>query len=517
MVQSERTAASAASCGDFTIPDEWKELVEADGFERLEQSYTPIWGVPLLTSTGIPMGDPGTKGLLMLHSLCAEEEAALEQTLGREATVEDLLDPLPVDVPGRHFAAAGDDHLGIGPTSYLEGIGKCHQKNQMVISEGKHLISKGEYHAASYCERIVFQGPNTKFLGSSSYEEHPVVDSVKVRLISPESKDREKEGNTNPAIGKGGLLFKQLTWAPPGWEKFFYQQVPARFFQRMRKFLPKLSNGSIDPRVELPKSLGGLGLTPPSISPAWRLHEVLACLSTEHLIALTWIVHWHKKVKGVIEPPRALYVELGRYASNRYARGVRNNDGIDEIVDFLMEYTETLPYERAREQAIERFHLRPNIGYRQTHQHFKKMGLVSREDIKGILARQNFLSALLSEVPDRGFKSADWKAREETHRINLRYVLVRNDRDESAIDSKSIYEWIMRFRNGQVIDQELKAPSLLMDQRSTYTSLDGDVDEEGFPKEVNLLSNLKTSGPWMGVPFEAWGSVFTWDKRLSVT
>jgi hypothetical protein len=511
-MQSERTAASAASCGDFVIPDEWKESFEADSFGASRNVYVPIWGIPLLTSTGIPMGDPGTKGLLMLHSLCAEEEAALEQTLGRPPTVDDLLEVNPVDVPGRHFAAAGDDHLGIGPESYLQGIGDCHVRNQMVISEGKHLISKGEYHAASYCERILFQGPDTKYLGSTNYSEHPVVDSVKVRLISPESKDREKGENTNPCIGKGGLLFKQLTWAPPGWEKFFYQQVPARFFQRMRKFLPKLSNGSIDPRVELPKSLGGLGLTPPSISPAWRLDEVLACLDREHLIALTWIANAKKGREP--EPPRALYVELARYASNRYARGVKNNDGIDELVDFIMEFTETKSYEMAREEAISRFQLRPNIGYRQTQNHFKKMGLVNRDDIKSLLSRQNFLSALLAERPDRGFKPAAWDSRDSSFRMNLRYVLIRNERDESAVDSELVYDWLMAFKNGQQIDLSLKAPSILMDQRSTYSSLD-DVDEDGFPKEVSLLSELRTSGPWMGVPFEAWGPIFTWDKRLS--
>lgn len=274
----------------------------------------------------------------------------------------------------------------------------------------------------------------------------------------------------------------------------------------MNKYLPKLPSGSIDRRVELPRTLGGLGLTPPSISPAWPLHDLLAGLTTEHLMALTWIAK--AKTGKDIEPPRNLYEELARYASNRYARGTRVGDALDDIIDVILEFLPTLDYNQAREQAIERFKLRPSIGYRQTHQHIKKMGLVGRGDIKQMISRANLLTTLLREIPDRGFKPAEWVTRAEVFNVNLRIVLCRENREENEIDSGAIYDWIMSFNRADKIDQVVQPPELFLDQAVEFPNIPLGEEE---PQMEPLLLELRGSGPRMDIPFEAWGPVLRWE------
>jgi hypothetical protein len=272
----------------------------------------------------------------------------------------------------------------------------------------------------------------------------------------------------------------------------------------MAKFLPRDASGGPHPRIQLPISLGGLGLTPSRIDSSWDLDNVLASLSREHLIALTWIASW--KQGRAEQPPNSLFRELRRYASNRYARGIREETGLDEIIDLVLEYSPTLSLEEAREEVIQKFRLRPTIGYRQARAYIGKAGRLSRSDIKGILARTNLMTSLMSENPDRGWKPASWEQRDEVFLICLRYILITHGKEYEDVDIQLVYDWLMSYPNGQIIDQEVQPPDVFIHKEASYVSL-----EEDVPTAEPLIEELRSAGPRLDLPIEAWGSVFKWN------
>jgi len=441
-------------------------------------------GEPCITDTAILMGDPGCKGVLTLHNLVAEEEAALEQQLGRQITIQDLQEANPIHLPWRHFSCAGDDHTAIGPSKYLDNIGVNHQKNQMVLSKGKHLRS---LHGGYYCERVMFKGPDTVYVkpdtGWVSYPQHILVDSIKVRLLSPESKDRESEVETNPAIGKARLLYKQLLWSPPGWERTLNVLVQRRFRGRMFKYLPRKQNGALARRSELPTCLGGIGMSPPFFE-GWDLENVLLELSDNHLRLI------QHALKGIPLDAFACRA-LSKYTSDRYARGIKLDDAIDLLVDRLFDLTPTYNQKVVEEEARTKYRLRQGLGFRHMLKHISKLGYETKSSLKRKLARAVNQEFLLVSSVGRGFKTASWEERSSSYEVDLLIALVTNEVEEEY-DMKFIYDKIMSYSNAERLSRAIQQMENYLDPTYEIVLEDG--------ASYNILKDLKQNAPNTKLP-----------------
>jgi hypothetical protein len=209
-----------------------------------------------VTTRGVLMGEPLAKTVLTLLNLACEELAIREYLkVGLEA---------PVQVSWRAFAVGGDDHIAYGPPGYLEGITRWHRKLGSLISPTKHSLSS---LAVRYCEKILevrnfgnHVAPWRVNHSTEDYNQSAMVDSIKVRLLSPTSRAIEATNDRNIAIGKGKSLGRTLKWLNPDiFPHKWVQMVRDRFFTRMGPFLPERSSG-VYWHLLLPESLGGLGL-----------------------------------------------------------------------------------------------------------------------------------------------------------------------------------------------------------------------------------------------------------------
>jgi hypothetical protein len=210
-----------------------------------------------VATRGVFMGEPLAKTILTLLNLSCEEIAL------RRYFKCDFAKPL--QVPWRCFAIAGDDHIAIGPLAYLEGITTAHLRSGSKISRTKHAISR---LAVRYCEKLLdirnirnaLWTPRTINNSTEMYIQSPFIDSVKVRLISPCSKNNEKFNDRNTAVGKAKSLGKTLRWLNTDlFCKKWIRMVRDRFFTRMGPLMPPISSG-VYWHLLLPESLGGLGL-----------------------------------------------------------------------------------------------------------------------------------------------------------------------------------------------------------------------------------------------------------------
>jgi hypothetical protein len=215
------------------------------------------------TRRGSLMGDPGTKGTLMLTMIVAEEIAWLRykaEELGVSIeTIEGRRPPNPV---WRLFRAAGDDHLAIGPRRYLELIRDTLISLSCRISFEKSYISR---MGAYFTEELILKTNSSRwehanFIDSSvnQYETTYHVDSIKVRLLSPCSKTTLVRDDGNPAVGKIKFFLRKLLWLPKGFEALKLVAL-ARFEARFKEYLPA-ENCLLR---YLPEQFGGLGLPRP--------------------------------------------------------------------------------------------------------------------------------------------------------------------------------------------------------------------------------------------------------------
>jgi hypothetical protein len=214
-----------------------------------------------ITQRGIFMGEAGTKGCLALYGLCVEQ-VALRAYLNYPAL---LVSPL-----WRHFRVGGDDHIGLGPKPYLDLITDTHLKCGSKLSFGKHGLSTV---AVKYCEKIIMIRPilsGGRFITNFNTEsmDHPFVDSVKIRLLSPLSVKTELRTDVNPALGKAAGISSILSWCPSYLSKMRYI-IRNRFLTRMGIYLPRLEGAhpKLARQLQLKLSLGGLGLMLPEELP----------------------------------------------------------------------------------------------------------------------------------------------------------------------------------------------------------------------------------------------------------
>jgi hypothetical protein len=374
----------------------------------------PTADSPLVTRAGALMGDPGTKALLTLCNLVAEERSfQIEQGWK-------LGDHLVVDhgTQWRHFSCAGDDHLASGPKSYLERIRAWHESTGMVISYDKYTVSR---IMAKYAERFLYFGPTTRItelFGESS----PVVDSVKIRLLSDQVKGRESEDEKNPAWGKLRFLSKQLSWLPTGWVSM-KDVILQRAYSRFSHLLPWMdSRWSL---MFLPTELGGMGL--PYVGLREILHNDIAmCISKSHLVAIT---------HPIARSSWKICHRLRRVSSNRYARGV-SDQAITrhDLVDLMFEFCPSLRLDDvpafldenrgSPQHTIESW---PRLRLWDRLSECTKYKIYDRTAIVQLLAKPTILTSLFVDPPGR---LNSWRE----CRFSERYTTLESELTEALVE-----------------------------------------------------------------------------------
>jgi len=153
---------------------------------------------------------------------------------------------------------------------------------------------------------------------------------------------------------------------------------------------------------------------------------------------------------------------IGKYSSDRFARGVRVNDGIDLLIDSLFELLPTVDQKDAVLIAQKRYKLRENLGYRHTMAAVKKLGYETKFTLKGKLARASVQAELLGNPPERGFKSATWSDRQIAYQADLAIACVTNE-VKPDYDLAFIYEEVMKAGNQDKLLSRLRAVEQYLD------------------------------------------------------
>jgi len=437
---------------------------------------------PFFCPNGIKMGDPGAKGTLTLMSLLANDEAQVLQDEEFEnfdylqefgfQVKEDTNDPFMFVVSHRQgwaahqvaydegqvpdrtfpdqrhyskdwkqpnlFSTAGDDQAAIATLGKLRQIAKNHVTNSMVISAEKDLISP---LLLMYCERAALRTTDNRMARSfvkDDYFSHMLIDNLKLRLLSPESKAQESSNDTNPAIGKAKALTKLVKTLPPGWQQIRDRYVWTRFKQRFFAYLPRLTNGFIDPIVNLPSELGGLGLAQCADD---ALASVLA-ISEDHARTIQLLLEKDKD--------RRVPVILRLFSRDRFARGMRFEvDNVDELFENLNNALDTQPLglrETAKRNQID---LSGGLGYFAQREILTEAGFIGDKELKNLFSRSALQTKLLTEKTTNGWNSSPWDQRRKAFERSckqLHEVRAQEGRAsfEGPLDRMVLYEDIKK-------------------------------------------------------------------------
>jgi hypothetical protein len=353
--------------------------IEMMGKPRLcmSEKTDSIWS----SVRGVFMGEPLAKTLLTL-AVCSAEEVAIRKYLGY-----DFLKP--VQATWRSFATAGDDHIAVGPVPYLKEITKQLLAGGMIISPDKHAYSTV---AVRYCERIldVRQYRNTDWTMeelnsvSSSYLASPLIDTVKLRLISPCSKSNEGFNDRNTAVGKGKSLGSYLDWiSTTGADPKWVTMVKERFFTRMGSLMPSRSSG-VYWHLLLPQCLGGLGMATIQDYP-----DLVAKLPAPSKTALK------EYVQGTLSTEDAK--RFRGFTSNISYRGYALNEGSllyrakELIVPMALGFAEKI----SLDEACKKLGLEEDLTLKQKFTRLRSKNFLRGHDVEDIIMRPYLFSELL--------------------------------------------------------------------------------------------------------------------------
>jgi hypothetical protein len=444
----------------------------------------------LLTSNGVMMGDPGTKGLLTLMNLAAWMEALEELQDADDITLFQLeQESLPIKDPDifwtsfedvyigdysqprrtnmdrafaeRHtakktivFNCAGDDHAAMGRFRFLEKITENHIKNGMVPHPEKNFLSM---YGISYCERLLLRTRGTHMIDpSNNYDEHALVDCLKLRLFSPVDKSQGLSNENNPAIGKANALQRFRDWLPPGWRGLGNILVPLRFYQRMYKHMPRDSNGDVSLFITLPLPLGGMGL-----GGFWRPF-VEGDLPKDHFAMLQAALEGYANSQAF----RAMESLL----KDRYARGIRFDEG---EADLLLGEIRQLYGTRTAHQAAMTFetfdgHVTKTKTYPQIAAALVREGFVSERMVREKLRRELQQKRLFTESVDKGWNTATWQQRTYVFCRTLRTLIDEVEREYTRFRS----EYDLEFINSSLRDRDIGKLNKLSWREDVFFQLD---------------------------------------------
>jgi hypothetical protein len=435
--------------GDYQMEDprtlEYLKVLERlseESDESTPKGEFDRWDTATKTNKGWLMSDPGTRGLLTLENLIAEEEAALRWEHGldkdTELTPTIILTKKKVRVANfRHVGINGDDSTTIGPAEYLKEMIPAHAKNLMIPSERKFSFGK----TSTFCREWFTLLPNTDVYNMKDYKVSMMVDSIKPSFISPET--TPSADGTNPSVGKGHALFKRAEWMPEGWKKLCSKVGRARFFCRMERYLYRRKGGrGYNRLIELPFQFGGLAMAPFKFA-EWNPRGALAQCSRDHMILLTALMQ-------KIGPKAEILRVLQLFASDRYTRGIKIEE---ETVDQgVLDYLGSLPSQTHAEvwaELIEQGKLREGAGYRHFQSAYRKSGYVTEKDLLERVKRLENQKSLFSKRAKSGFDDATWEARHENLNANA-FVLRRTTPELAELqpaDIDDLAEWLRAMGN----------------------------------------------------------------------
>jgi len=202
----------------------------------LQSYYVETTLGDFISCRGALMGTPGTK--IILHTISKAVDVMASQRAK----------PFDRYLLSRHgWVCAGDDIFKPGNLVELSRYKPSAILYRVKPSEDKwDIYAKG----GKYCERLML---NMGYFTSKVNEMPSVyVDFIQLRLLSPETKSRTGDEDTNPIFGKGFMLAKELEWFP---DKYKANLASWLFKTNMKDF------GNSDTIFGLPRNMGGLGLT----------------------------------------------------------------------------------------------------------------------------------------------------------------------------------------------------------------------------------------------------------------
>jgi len=221
----------------------------------------------------------------------------------------------------------------------------------------------------------------------------------------------------------------------------------------------------------------------PPVFDGWDFENVLAELSPPHLRLI------QHALKGM---PLDAYAQrvLGKYSSDRYARGVPLDDVVDVLIDRLFDLTPTKVERELLEEARQKFKLRESTGYRIVSKYIGKLGYETKFSLKRKLARAVNQEFLLVSRAERGFKTATWESRKTSYEADLLLANVTNDVAEDY-DLQFIYDEVKSCRNSEHLKRKLRTATLYMDPTAEIWTEDG---------PVNVLKDLRQNAPDTKLP-----------------
>jgi len=236
------------------------------------------------------------------------------------------------------FAAAGDDILDEASTDEgrmrLSLYPPIIQEVGLTPSQDKtDMYTRG----GIYCEGVVLVRDQDKYpTDPSKFNlETALVETLKVRLLTPETKPQKGDEEINPIFGKCYQLAARLRWLPPN-QAWLRDRCLWLFTRNHRDYIR--SSGRIVYNLLLPTQLGGLGFTPSSLEESKVVYDLMPL--------------WHKRALGFIamnpqnERPSRV---LSNWSSSRlFERGmdfqdIKDNPIYELLDDFgLLESFESL-------------------------------------------------------------------------------------------------------------------------------------------------------------------------------
>jgi hypothetical protein len=215
---------------------------------------------------------------------------------------------------------------------------------------------------------------------------------------------------------------------------------------------------------------------------------VLEDLSPPHLRALTYLARGGAQTDLVLKA-------LGKFSSDRYARGIRLDDGIQLIIDHLWEFLPTYSFAKAKEEVRTQYNVRTSLGFREVSKLIKKLGYHDKQSLKRLIEKATTQSELLHSAPGRGFKSASWEQRFVSLEADLILVLLLiEDQDVTDYDTQVIYDWIKSFSHPMGWVRSLQT-------RSTYLHVStSHIWDEDMQEPIPILKELRKGLPNLSIP-----------------
>lgn len=465
------------------------------------------------TERGIPMGDPGARGALMLFVLACEE-IAYRRYVHRTLDTKVLLSTTRV-YPWRTFDVAGDDHEAYGPPEYLSGISDALREFGGEVHPRKTYVSN---IGGFYGEELILNTPRVQWgakgnLWTLPYWSTLHVDSVKIRLLSPAERVTLVRDESNPAIGKSLYINKKVLWLPDnlqdrnGLQRFIY----LRFRQRFRRFVDW-----DNPMTYVPERFGGLGL--PYLEPS----DVNGIQFQNKILELDPLV---LRAIELAEDPKCPFVvraALWTFRANTSFRGMSVNDLLRAQIKtaFTMDPTVSLTDEQLRERLGKTEEQWSMLRYRDKVHAAKSIGYLSTSEVVEVVQRPTYFKSILANegfhLKEEPYGQALRDLDDQISRELVRYNLTYSDWGEifpTSLKSRKALETKANAISWQIqTDSKRRLPLIQAEVAGSYNTKPWPV------RTKNMMSSLRWvwDASWGKTPQDISGLLKVLETRTDI-